>query len=76
VDDAVLKIGRMPLDANIGYIVGSFRMSTAQVVMADVTFACIINSHPAGTGGLSSTFGVTLQHSMSSGPGQKPGVDV
>jgi hypothetical protein len=32
--------------------------------------------HPAGTGGLSATFGVSAQHSMSAGPGQYPGVEV
>src|SRR5580698_11227684 len=51
-------------------------MATAHVVMAGVTADCGISCHPAGTGGLFATFGVTVQHSMSAGPGQYPGVDV
>src|ERR1700689_3294158 len=50
-------------------------MATAHVVIAGVTSACAISSQPAGTGGLSATFGVSVQHSMSLGPGQYPGTD-
>jgi hypothetical protein len=44
--------------------------------MAVVTIDCCISCQPIGTGGLSDTSGVSMQHSTLLGPGQKPDTDV